>query len=1209
MFLDINACTFNDLENRCIPKFLDVEISKKYDLENRLKELGENIESLKRDESKESIEDSLKKIQFYIEAHNKLAQSKYENVEKDIMDEKRNEVEPEHEMLYKKIDLYIEKISKLENAERYQLLEVLIQKYGRDYIPSNEPKENPLTIYCKYGNKVICCECDKRMIQLYKDTSNFDEGLKSLLDELGVEEDGMNWCKNCGREIHVAEGETTENFKKNGARDVTHEMLDEEDQPNKESNRELFENLKMFLNAEDGGISTDNKLDIMKIYKAILEVMGITLKESDELNVLKTVSGICATNIKTKLEWSSTYKGKPKSIDKAYLSYTSINTIIYTAAYLFIIVQSSVPEYSITKPHSKCTPSLEGYPLELDDTNMKGIMYLKCILESYAETSQDWKSLKKIKLDTTLQSTMSKLASDDYIQFRYKEKRHYIETKTVQSEKMEPLNVWNEFRPPLKVYDIDNSQIDNIGVRELKGLRGVDLKNVQHYLALKTISEIDKSIGKEDVSNYLFTPAVLGNSCCLQQITPQFDYMKMFKTSSTFTGIETKLNITNALENSGKKNTIYKTYTDEFTRLPSFRNNIFPTKEDVSNEEISLLFETYVPIGEFKGQKRIYYNNTCILTNQTRAEILAKEFTFEHYIELIKIIHEFNLTSTNDYRIKNKLEKDGMQPKLSAQESNAVSNMMLTTTKSSRSKSSSAEDGKQVINIDTDINGELSILKNVMIILSKNEASLKNPYISKFFEKLKSEKNAETVVALWKDFKLQIGVEIDEIEAHVEELMSKDIAVNLGNQLKQLGELRSIFQDNEDSFGYDKAKHISVNAKISHIKRYLHTYLFGIPYKIKNDMGVVVVDKKDKPANWNISQNYINKLNDILKSNSHLCDEFILDKRSNNNQVVYESLCSLITRNNRQLSQFCAKEHELSCDGRIKIFSKCTNRNLASVLHMVFVLIFKEMLMSDLITSESIQRNMLTKPATLSDDNSGDLQDADSMDGSDIGDIAKIVLDEMNTLEGPEEMVDNSAGNGKGRGKGKGATIVDDNEPTHRLLVCRLLVEISNEIEKDRVFLDKHSKTAIAENIEKKLEADKEDNLAIMKELDRESRQSLTNMIKLGMTTWKNLSKKQDLNLYFGETIEEVDEMDPGNGENENQPVIYEEDDAENVLSRAQQDLGENYTSEQLDEWNERRDNNERADREAAADMDVMPDEDFGDDGYGEDAGGDDAYY
>ena len=58
----------------------------------------------------------------------------------------------------------------------------------------------------------------------------------------------------------------------------------------------------------------------------------------------------------------------------------------------------------------------------MDEGDVKGIMYLKCILESYADTSQDWKSLKKIKLDVTLQSTISKLASDDYIQFRYKEK-------------------------------------------------------------------------------------------------------------------------------------------------------------------------------------------------------------------------------------------------------------------------------------------------------------------------------------------------------------------------------------------------------------------------------------------------------------------------------------------------------------------------------------------------------------------------------------------------------------------------------------------------------------------------------------------------------------------------------------------------------------------------------------------------------------------
>ena len=66
-----------------------------------------------------------------------------------------------------------------------------------------------------------------------------------------------------------------------------------------------------------------------------------------------------------------------------------------------------------------------------------------------------------------------------------------------------------------------------------------------------------------------------------------------------------------------------------------------------------------------------------------------------------------------------------------------------------------------------------------------------------------------------------------------------------------------------------------------------------------------------------------------------------------------------------------------------------------------------------------------------------------------------------------------------------------------------------NEIDKDRKFLDKHSKTQIAENIEQKLESEKEDNLPIMKDLDKESRQSLTDMIKLGMTTGKIYQRKQ----------------------------------------------------------------------------------------------------
>ena len=106
------------------------------------------------EKDKEQNEKTIEKLGKFVEGYNKLQQRKYQNVEKDLQEELRNNVAPEHELLYKKIDLYLEKISKLDNVEKYQLLDILISKYGRDYIESNEPKENPQTVYCKFGNVV-----------------------------------------------------------------------------------------------------------------------------------------------------------------------------------------------------------------------------------------------------------------------------------------------------------------------------------------------------------------------------------------------------------------------------------------------------------------------------------------------------------------------------------------------------------------------------------------------------------------------------------------------------------------------------------------------------------------------------------------------------------------------------------------------------------------------------------------------------------------------------------------------------------------------------------------------------------------------------------------------------------------------------------------------------------------------------------------------
>ena len=87
------------------------------------------------------------------------------------------------------------------------------------------------------------------------------------------------------------------------------------------------------------------------------------------------------THIKKKEIWSQTYSGKPKSLDKNYELYANINTIIYTVSNLFIMLQTSIPHYTINKQHSKCKTSLEGYPLDETQTNLNGIKYFSCILE------------------------------------------------------------------------------------------------------------------------------------------------------------------------------------------------------------------------------------------------------------------------------------------------------------------------------------------------------------------------------------------------------------------------------------------------------------------------------------------------------------------------------------------------------------------------------------------------------------------------------------------------------------------------------------------------------------------------------------------------------------------------------------------------------------------------------------------------------------
>ena len=95
-------------------------------------------------------------------------------------------------------------------------------------------------------------------------------------------------------------------------------------------------------------------------------------------------------------------------------------------------------------------------------------------------------------------------------------------------------------------------------------------------------------------------------------------------------------------------------------------------------------------------------------------------------------------------------------------------------------------------------------------------------------------------------------------------------------------------------------------------------------------------------------------------------------------------------------------------------------------------------------------------------------------------------------------------------------------ERTHaQKLTCNLIYDLLKILQNNQDFYDKHTTKYMNEVIEKKMDSEKEENLKFIEELDKESRQSLKSMITIGFDSWKNLSKKDDKDLYFGENVQE----------------------------------------------------------------------------------------
>jgi hypothetical protein len=825
--------------------------------------------------------------------------------------------------------------------------------------------------------------------------------------------------------------------------------------------------------------------------------MGIKLNTEDELKIINDSKGLINTYIKNKHIWINTYRGKPKALDKNYENYVNINTIIYTTCNLFIMLQTSIPNYSVVKPHVRCKTSLDGFPLDEDDTNIVGIAYLSCILEQLRNTDSIWKCLKKLKIESLLLDIIKKLYNDDAVKYKYIKKRTYIKT-TIKENEIMVHNEWTKFNPPLKLFDINNLSLNNVKLDKKPN----NLQELSNYYSLKFMSEIDKIVDESSVENNVFYPSILLQSCCLTQLNSEYNNLIDFYTQNAL--IEKHLANTNILQNY-TSNIIQTNVTinkiDEES-LPSFANIMFTLEEDLDQETLTELFENYISSGIFNGRKHIYSDDSCILTGEIREKIIQKIYRKDEYYALLKTIATNNLT-------ENKI-----------------------------------------------LNNNLNIVNTFQTIINGNPILKQNIGINNLVQTLIENDNPSIINDIWDDFKIQIEIEKGEIIELFNEYDPKKTG-EITNILENLGNLNNILAENVRIYGEDKANKLFIEKKLALLDKYIYSYLFNIISKIKNNKSD---ENVDIPINWKLNKSYADNLKTHVLKDNTLIKKYISSKLINNTELTYINLLKIVNAF-KNLKNIYSEEHLYDCS-KIRQFSKLTNENLCSIMEFIFIIIVKQMLTYrtdiDIYTKTSTFDSNDIKVDNLSESSNADINaDADN-DAENIPDIQSDRQD-----------------------------LITTNKKEVYSLIYDILVKIKDYTQ----YSDKFTQDKINESIEKKSDIEKEQNLKFIEELDKESRNALKTMISLGIDTWKNLSGKEDKELYFDDSKETPDiDID----------TLQQTDDEVNELNRqrATELLGENYTSEQFQTMVDDLNRNSQEDLLAQQEGDVMPDDD-GDDNNG----------
>ena len=373
--------------------------------------------------------------------------------------------------------------------------------------------------------------------------------------------------------------------------------------------------------------------------------------------------------------------------------------LFYCVSYIFIYVQTQIPNMRIKKTFHGCKKTFNGYPL-MENEDYSGIEYMACIMNNIKSNSSPWKSISKLRLqslkDKLVKFIEKQVLKDSKIILRLVQKRSYLQDKHFNINKNENLSIesFNDtmeytliehFKPidmikykprqlfetpyePLQRSFFNNysKSISLIPIDEKQGYEFVLQSNIEKHGLLFQARLFNKL---RDINLLLSSTngePFLQNACCndinnnpLYYFDNNKDLIELIKYNNLY------------IRNRNKINDFKKANTVSFSLNNSLvvRNNIIISNEIVnsfSEETIYLGFIHFLnfdfieqPIPNYIKQKfdlvkPSYDSYNIKLELDEKINILKNQgynFTLNDFKDLLQLVHSQNITNTSQANV------------------------------------------------------------------------------------------------------------------------------------------------------------------------------------------------------------------------------------------------------------------------------------------------------------------------------------------------------------------------------------------------------------------------------------------------------------------------------------------------------------------------------------------------------------------------------